>query len=128
MHLSKHALTLLRAHYRALLQHAQRAALVAVLVSLGALPSLPVQAAEYDVNSILTSKSDDNQSWGDYLNAHLDSWYQQWRSASGYTAPRDPIDGNSNPDLSNTWISSFSSEKAYSLSYPTPGSSPPPPQ
>ena len=106
MHLSKLALTLLRAHYRALIQHAQRAALVAVLVPLGALPSLPAQAAD-NVNAIITGKKDDNQSWGEYLTAKLnDDLEQQWES-SNYTVATT-IQGipwsRSKPNITNTWV------------------------
>lgn len=104
---SRHALTFLRAHYRALLQYAYHASIVAVLVTLSPLSLSPIeaQAAPSIVNSILTGKSDDTQSWGDYLSTNLATWEQQWRAA-GYTVATNVQNkpwGNSNPDINNTW-------------------------
>ena len=101
--ISHHALTFLRAHYRALLQHAHRACFLAVLITLSPLSLSAAQAADFNVNSILTGKSDKTQSWSAYLSSNLTSWEQQWSNDVLTDYEKRPWK-DTNPSIINTWV------------------------
>ena len=124
--ISHHALTFLRAHYRALLKHT--ATIPALGLTLTAI-TCALSSTSWAVDSVIDvlNGKPAEQSWDEYLDqTKLDAWKNDWQNTSGYTVVTSPIkagdSGNDSPNLSNTWLS-VSSDKAYDASYPL--SSPP---